>query len=119
MNIISPLIQFQQQLRIFHWQTDSYSQHKAFGKISSSLDDLIDSFVETYMGIFGRNKPTTTFSIILKPLTSDQVVDTVISDFLNYLDDMNEEIPKETDLLNIRDSIRGEVNTLKYLLSLK
>jgi hypothetical protein len=28
MNVITPLIQFQQQLRIYHWQTDSYAAHK-------------------------------------------------------------------------------------------
>lgn len=118
MNVISPLIQFQQQIRIFHWQTSSFSQHKAFGKIYESLDEHIDSFVETYMGIFGRSKPTTTFVINLKSLTNDEVVFTVIDDFIMYLDDMGKEIPRETDLLNIRDSLRGEANKLKYLLSL-
>ena len=61
MQIITPLIQFQQQLRIFHWQTDSYAQHRAFGSAYEELDDLIDTFVETFMGIFGKsqkpNKP--------------------------------------------------------------
>lgn len=121
MNIISPLIQFQQQLRIFHWQTDSYAEHKAFGKAYENLDGLIDEFIETFMGVFGRSKPTTTFQITLKPLTDRNVVNSVISDFIKYLDNMIllEYFEKNTDLLNIRDSIRGEVNKLNYLLSLK
>lgn len=118
MNIISPLIQFQNQLRIFHWQTDSYSKHKAFGKTYESLDSFVDDFIETYMGIFGRSKPTTTFSIILKPLTDDKIVDIILDDFIQYLDSMSSELSEHTDLLNIRDSLRGEVNKLKYLLSL-
>jgi hypothetical protein len=119
MNIISPLIQFQQQLRIFHWQTDSYAEHKAFGKTYESLDGLIDDFVETFMGVFGRSKPTTTFQIILKPLSDMNVVNIIISDFINCLDDLSSDLENHTDLLNLRDSLRGEVNKLKYLLSLK
>jgi len=118
MNVITPLVQFQQQLRIFHWQTDSYAQHKAFGKIYESLDDLVDSFVEKYMGTFGRSKPTTTFVLELKPLSTSNV-DIAIQHFIDYLKDMNNEIPDNTDLLNIRDEILGEIHQLKYLLSLK
>ncbi len=117
MNVIGPLIQFQQQLRIFHWQTESYAQHKAFGKIYESLDGLVDSFVETYMGKFGRAKPTLTYHIELKSLNGN-VVNDVIDGFIGYLDGMSNE-NLSTDLLNIRDSILGEVHTLKYLLSLK
>lgn len=118
MNVITPLVQFQQQLRIFHWQTDSYAQHKAFGNIYESLDDLVDSFVEKYMGTFGRSKPTTTFVLELKPLSQSNV-DIAIQHFIDYLKNMDNEIPDNTDLLNIRDEILGEIHQLKYLLSLK
>lgn len=119
MNVIGPLVQFVQQLRIFHWQTDSYAQHRAFGTIYDSLDDMIDTFVETYMGKFGRAKPTVTYQISLKSLTNSSIVDAVIEDFIAYLNSMNDQPDISSDLLNIRDSILGEVNHLKYLLSLK
>lgn len=119
MNVIGPLIQFVQQLRIFHWQTDSYAQHQAFGKIYDALDDMTDTFVETYMGKFGRAKPTVTYQISLKSLTSSMVVDEVIDAFIEYLNSMNDHAEISSDLLNIRDSILGEVHTLKYLLTLK
>lgn len=118
MNVITPLVQFQQQLRIFHWQTDSYAQHKAFGKAYENLDELVDSFVEKYMGTFGRSKPTTTFVLELKPLSISNV-DLAIQHFIDYLKDMNNEISDNSDLLNIRDEILGEIHQLKYLLSLK
>jgi hypothetical protein len=118
MNVISPLIQFQQQLRIFHWQTVSHAQHTAFGSAYEALDDLVDTFVETYMGIFGRSKPTVVFQIELKPLSSSDVVNDVLLTFEKYLRDMSLELEEFTDLLNIRDSILGEVNKLRYLLSL-
>jgi DNA-binding ferritin-like protein len=118
MNIISPLVQFHSQLRIFHWQTDSFAKHKAYGKAYEELDGMIDTFVETYMGIYGRNKPNITFSISIKSLQSDSVSDTVIEDFLNYLKELRNFVSKNSDLQNLVDSISGEVNQLKYRLSL-
>ena len=118
MNVITPLVQFQQQMRIFHWQTDSFAKHKAFGKIYESLDGLVDEFVETYMGIFGKSKPVSTFNFTLLPLENDGVVSEVLEDFIDYLKEMSFEIENDSDLLNIRDSILGEVNKLKYLLTL-
>lgn len=119
MNVISPLIEFQQQLRIFHWQTSSYAAHKAFGKAYEQMDGLIDDFVETYMGFYGRSKPNTVFNISLQPLVSSEVVETVLNSFEEYLVSMNEEIPNNSDILNIRDEMLGTLNKLRYLLSLK
>jgi DNA-binding ferritin-like protein len=119
MQIITPLVQFQQQLRIFHWQTDSYAQHRAFGSAYEDLDDLIDTFVETFMGIFGKSQPANNFEFSLVPLDNLETVDRVLYIFENYLKEMNDELEDYTDLLNIRDSILGEVNKLRYLLTLK
>jgi DNA-binding ferritin-like protein len=119
MNVITPLVKFQQQIRIFHWQSDTYAQHKAFGKLYESLDGLVDEFVETYMGIFGRSKPTVTFQITLKPLDSIETVEAIIENFKLYLQDMSDTISSQTDLLNIRDELLALVNHLKYRLSLK
>lgn len=119
MNVIGPLIQFQQQMRVFHWQTASFAQHKAFGKMYDNLDALVDSFVETYMGIFGKSKPNITFQINLKSLSDDSVVTMICDDFESYLKSMSQQISDHTDLLNIRDTMLGELHTLKYLLMLK
>lgn len=117
MNVISPLIQFHQQLRIFHWQTDSYSKHKAFGKAYDALDELIDNFLETFMGNFGRSKPVTSFELELRPY-SETNVDLTIQFFIDYLKNMDLHISEYSDLLNIRDEILAEINKLKYLLKL-
>lgn len=120
MKIIVPLVQFQQQLRIFHWQTESYAQHKALGKAYEALDDLIDSFVETFMGKYGRLKSTEgNYTITLTNLEGNDIVKT-IDGFIAYLETYETELDeKDTDLFNIRDEMRGESNTLKYLLTLK
>ena len=119
MKLISPFLKIQQQLRIFHWQTESYAQHKAFGKAYEDLNDLIDSFVEIYMGKYGKVKAKLTYSIELDNLT-DNYMD-YINDYIRYFISLNEELDatKDTDLLNIRDEILGLLNKITYLLTLE
>jgi len=118
MKLISPFLKIQQQLRIFHWQTESYAQHKAFGKAYEALDDLIDTFVETYIGKYGKVKAKLTYSIELDNLTDSYM--TYINDYITYLLSLNNELDssKDSDLLNIRDEMLTVLNRLKYLLSL-
>ena len=116
MNIIGPLIKYQQQLRVFHWQTKIYAEHKAFGKTYEQLDDLIDNFIETYQGRYGRVKPTTIYKIELKSLDSDNTLNECLSEAINYLKGMSTEL-KDTDLLNLRDEMLGVYHRLKYLLT--
>ena len=120
MKIIVPLVQFQQQLRIFHWQTESYAQHKALGKAYEALDALIDGFVETFMGKYGRLKSTEgNYTITLNNLEGNDINKT-IDEFITYLETYESELEEsDTDLFNIRDEMKGQCNTLKYLLTLK
>jgi len=119
MKIISPLIRIQEQLRIFHWQSETFAQHKAFGKAYENLGDLIDQFVEVYIGKYGKIKAKLTYSIELDNF-SDNYLD-YIANYSDYLLSINNELDssKDSDLLNIRDEMLAELNQLKYLLTLK
>jgi DNA-binding ferritin-like protein len=118
MKLISPFLKIQNQLRIFHWQTESYAQHKAFGKAYENLDSQIDEFVEVYMGKYGRSKARLAYNIELDNLSEDYGY--VVDSYVEYLKDLTNELDPEndTDLLNIRDAMLGELNRLKYLLTL-
>jgi len=118
-SVISPLLRIQNQLRIFHWQTTSYAEHKAFGKAYENLDGLIDSFVEAFFGKYGRNKAKLSYSIELKNYEGDAI--SFIDNSYDFLRNFNSEFSPESDseLLNIRDEMLSELDTLKYLLTLK
>jgi DNA-binding ferritin-like protein len=118
MKLLTPFLKIQNQLRIFHWQTSSYAQHKAFGKAYENLDSFIDEFVEVFMGKYGRSKAATSYSIELGNLGNDYLE--VVDSFISYLISITDEVDSvnDTDLLNIRDSMLGELNRLKYLLTL-
>ena len=112
--VVTRLMYLQTQIRIFHWQTNSFAQHEAFGKFYDSLSDLTDEFVEAFQGRYERIMFNDT--IALKNLDEVDVnvaLDRVVEILTNELE------LSDTDLLNIRDEMLGAVNKLKYLLTLQ
>jgi peptidoglycan hydrolase-like protein with peptidoglycan-binding domain len=117
--IVAGLQELQNQVKYFHWQTKSYAQHQALAKVFDSITELIDTFVETLMGKYGR--PSTKgqkFEMFdLEDVNIEEwtggVCDLLIS-FSDVLDDV-----QDTDLLNLRDEMLQNFNQLKYLLTLK
>lgn len=119
MNILEFLLSLNNQIKIYHWNTESHAEHEAFGNTYSELDSLIDEFVETYMGKYGRVKSKNKFTIYLMDYSNSaeshikHYIDYLSNEFKNSLED------EDTDLLNIRDEMIGKLNKLIYLLSLK
>jgi len=109
-----------EQIKLYHWQTRIYSRHKATDNVIEALDKSIDKYVEVYMGKYGRMKMTSsTCSISVKNLSETSVVN-FIKRCILYL---NTELVKklkenDTDLINVRDEMLGELNQLLYLFTL-
>lgn len=91
----------------------SYAEHKAVGKFYDDLSDLLDSFVETYAGKYGRPLVGGLVNIVDRDAVS--IADAVCQ----YACSAEELLPEDTDLLNILADIKGAANHTKYLLSLK
>jgi hypothetical protein len=119
MKLISPFITLQEQIRIFHWQSETYAQHKAFGKAYEDLGNLIDDFVEVYAGKYGKPRARIKYNIPLSNFEGDY--EEFIDSGIVFLDDLSNELDagKDSDLLNIRDEMKSVLNRLKYLLTLK
>jgi len=117
--IVTTLLTLQNQLKIHHWQTKSYAEHQALGGAYDEFSDLIDEFIEVFMGKYGRIESKNGFKIELSNYN-----DISPTDFVDkYVDYLVNELPKslektDTDLLNIRDEMLGQLNKLKYLLTL-
>ena len=121
MNIITNLLTIQNQMRVFHWQTQkkpgSFAQHEAFGTAYEDLDPLIDDFIEVYQGKKGALMGKQGFTVKLVNLSDDaeSFIDDAIEYFRAYL-------PKsldsnvDTDLLNIKDEMMAILNQTKYRL---
>jgi len=120
--IILHFIHAQTQIRFNHWQTFGDAQHKALGKLYELLDEHIDDFVETMIGKpeYGRPEFGETFSIEFdNPKTLD--IKVYLSQFKDFLFQLSKALDpiRDTDLLNKRDEILGEVNHTLYFLTLQ
>jgi hypothetical protein len=119
--LTSTFLGIQAQFKVLHWQTGSYSKHKAFDGIYESFDGLIDSFMEIYMGKYGRPVlEGESDSIILSnigEMNTGEFLETITTFLLSFNNQLNDH--KDSDLLNIRDEMLAEINKLKYLLTLK
>jgi len=115
--MIDKLLGLQNQLRMLHWGTNSYAEHKALGKAYEALDGLIDTFVETWMGINGKDLGSV--KLVLSPYTRGSA-ETLLNQAIEFFTkDMGGMVSGNTDLANIRDEMLGLVNHTKYLLTLK
>jgi DNA-binding ferritin-like protein len=116
-NLASTLLGFVVQIHVFHWLTSSYSQHKALGKLYENIHEMADEFVEKYMGKYGKNIGTSSASVIT--YNSEDLME-VLNSFEQFLIGLTSELTQlDTDLLNVRDDMLGELHRAKYLLTLK
>lgn len=110
------------QLKILHWQTKSFAEHKALGKLYDELDDLVDQFVEVFSGSRGDvPKAQDLFKATAKNYESNEACQAYLDECKEFL--MNEVKTflndDDTELYNIRDEMLAAVNKTKYLLTLK
>jgi DNA-binding ferritin-like protein len=110
-------LHFLNQTKMLHWQTKSFAQHKTFDKFYGNFGDLVDDFVEVMMGKYGRVKTKGTIRIENYDNVSIPEFIKQLDMFLLHLSEVFSD-PSDSDLLNIRDSMMGEVNRLRYLLTL-
>ncbi len=55
-SIAAKLTYFHEQLHLLHWQTTSYAQHKALGKLYEYVQDFKDGVIEKLMGYRASKK---------------------------------------------------------------
>jgi hypothetical protein len=104
-------------LKIYHWNTTSYPRHKASDELGGKILELADKFVEIFMGRYNV-KPNIERIKIESVYTSDNGNVDLLNQSIKFLEDLNT-IIKDSDLLNIRDELLGEINKTLYLYRLK
>lgn len=109
-----------EQIKLYHWQTKSFSRHKATDDVISDLDGHIDTYVEVYMGKYGRPKMTSkTNTIKVQNLNESNIVKFIKSCIIVLQTDLVKHLkPTDTDLVNLRDEMLASLNKLMYLFTL-
>lgn len=111
-------------VKLFHWKTHSYATHKATDDLYSKLNEHMDRFIEILLGKTGSRIDLMGHkNISLIDLNSQEQLKSKIESFKSYLVGLtnNKGLSSmtNTDLLNIRDEILGDMNQFLYLLTFK
>lgn len=114
-------------IKIYHWSTLSYPTHKATDELHSKLSELVDSFIEIYIGhvsrrggagagvpVFKRGATAVSFC----ECKSLDVFRKKLDSYVIYMESLTEKLNGYTDLVNIRDEMAGAVAQALYLLRL-
>ena len=111
--MLQKFLSIQQNVRLYHWTTDIYTQHVVSGELYEKLDKLFDRFIETYQGQENR--------LTFKKITVESV-SLKLDDLLLQLEKYKKylmTLKLKEDLSNIRDEIVAEIHKYMFLLRLK
>jgi hypothetical protein len=112
-------------IKLYHWKTYSYATHKATDELYASLGANIDKFVEILLGKAQNRIKLRTNNIPVKDMNNPQEFKREIESYKSYLVNLSNNKAlgatgmTNTDLLNIRDEILGDLNQFLYLFTFK
>ena len=106
-------------VKLYHWNTRSFSQHRATDELYERLNDHVDKFVEVLLGKKEDRIKRLSANIPLVNKHETQNFKNKIYQYREYLISMNYclDSTRDSDLLNIRDEILADLNQFLYLLT--
>jgi Family of unknown function (DUF5856) len=113
--IAGKLTYFHEQLHLTHWQTTSYAEHKALGKLYEYVQDFKDGVIEKLMGYTGKRPNPYKIEPLIN-CTGNECVSNILS-FASSLKNYAESNSYH-DIANLADALSGEAAKTKYLLTL-
>jgi len=118
-HIVRIFLEILNMVKLFHWKTKSYSQHKATDELYARLNEHIDTFVEILLGRDESRIKTIEKKCNLVNYSSTTDFKKKVYEFRDFLIDISNHFDssKDTDLLSIRDEILVDINQFLYLLT--
>ncbi len=104
-------------VKLYHWNTYSFAEHTATDELYTKMNGHIDKFVEIMMGKDDCRIPDFDNKISMSNSPDFKKKIEQYRDFLVYLSGVLDK-DRDTDLLNVRDEILGDVNQFMYLMSM-
>jgi len=111
----------QNSIRMYHWQTTSYSRHIATDTLLTGLAPLIDRFMEVYQGRYGKlsyHGEVNCGFLTISDSTAPEVIKESIA-FLKGLEQAQSKLRADNELLNIRDEMVASLQQTLYLMTFK
>lgn len=119
--IVKTFFEILHSIKLYHWKTKSYSQHKATDELHEKLSDQTDRFVEVLMGKTTKRIDMVEHKMKLYDFDTKYEFQHKLFEFRQFLIDLSTVFPskKDTDLMTIRDDMLESLNQFLYLLTLR
>ena len=120
--IVLKVLQFQAQILLLHWQTTLFAEHIAFEKTLDSTSDNFDKLIEVIQGKYGRIFLGGIDSLVISDygnLKLNMFILDTETFFTSEIFTCGIEKGRDAEIDNILQEIRGSIDRLKYLLTLK
>lgn len=107
---------FQNNLKLFHFQTSRYGAHKASDKLYVKFEELCDKYIEVFQGKYGR---IPAIDSAIKVNTFDYLeFEEFCEKYIVLLEGVSQgSAVMDDELKTILDDMIGEINRFLYLLS--
>lgn len=123
-DLVKNMLELSIIVKLHHWNTMSYSTHKATDSLYDSLSDNIDKYVEVMIGKSNgsyRINKNNYKKLKIKNISNNSALENQIKSFIKELNDFHSKLDgvQYGDINNIKDEIVAELNKFIYLLTLK
>ena len=126
-HIIRYMLQMLITVKLYHWNTLSFSVHKATDDLYGELNTLIDQFVEKLLGKDDnvnekkKHEILDTKTLQLKTFKDNSGFKKEIDSYKKFMINLGNQFNQRenSDILNVRDEILATLNKMSYLLTLK
>lgn len=118
-HIVKIFIEMLNTVKLYHWKTKSFAQHKATDELYSNLNEHIDTFIEILLGKDESRIKMMEKKIDLLDSSNTNEFKMRVYEYRDFLIDMSTYLDSKTDsdLLNVRDEILGDINQFLYLMT--
>jgi hypothetical protein len=118
-HIVKVFLEVLNMVKLYHWKTQSFAQHKATDELHERLSENIDKFIEVLLGKDESRIRMLEKRIDLVDAANVKDFKSRIYEYREFLIEMNMyfDAKRDTDLLNIRDEILGDINQFLYLMT--
>jgi len=117
--IVQKFMELLTMVKLYHWKTHSYAQHKATDELYAKLNENIDKFVEVLLGKSKHRVTMLENKMQMYDLENKLELKEHIFEYRQFLIDMDRYFSskKDSDLFSIRDDILADLNQFLYLLT--
>lgn len=117
--IVKKFMELLVMIKLYHWKTHSFAQHKATDELYAELNEHIDKFVEVLLGKSKQRVKMLEKKMNMYDLENTNELREHIFEYRDFLVNLDQVFSsrRDSDLFSIRDDILADLNQFLYLLT--